>query len=597
MRFFKVVLASALGYFLAALIVIGLLFFIGISIASSSKPDVKIPEGSVLNMKLNYPIQDRVAMDDVSLALSAIDPNKEIPIGLNDILRSIDKAKTDDNIKGILLDLTTFSAGYAKLSEIRNKLEDFKESGKFIYAYADYYYFPTYYMASVADSVFINPQGEMSFTGIVAQVAFFSRALEKLGIEMQAVRAGKFKGAVEAYTRTGLSPENKEQIDAYVNSVFDQILGKVSKSRTLSVEQLKSDADKLELNSASDFVEKGYLDGTVYRDQFYSAMKVRMGIDDDHKVALVSEVKYARSLGRYGTGTDKIAVIYASGDIIGGKGDGTQIAADDMAAALKRVRLDDGVKSVVLRIDSRGGSSLASDIIWREAKLLAETKPLVVSMGDVAASGGYYIATPGRKIFAEPTTITGSIGVFGLIPNAKKLLNDKLGIDFEYVGTGSHSDIGRIDGPMSEGERQYIESIIDRIYDTFLSRVAEGRSMTKEQVHELAQGRVWTGIMAKEVGLVDEMGGLQDAIAFAASEAGLSEYRVREYPKAIDPVQAIVQKIQGNMKMENQLKEFARPLGFSSYIEHLSAFKKWGAQHSVQAMMLYDIKLTNYSLR
>ena len=597
MRFFKVVLASALGYFLAALIVIGLLFFIGISIASSSKPDVKIPEGSVLNMKLNYPIQDRVAMDDVSLALSAIDPNKEIPIGLNDILRSIDKAKTDDNIKGILLDLTTFSAGYAKLSEIRNKLEDFKESGKFIYAYADYYYFPTYYMASVADSVFINPQGEMSFTGIVAQVAFFSRALEKLGIEMQAVRAGKFKGAVEAYTRTGLSPENKEQIDAYVNSIFDQILGKVSKSRTLSVEQLKSDADKLELNSASDFVEKGYLDGTVYRDQFYSAMKVRMGIDDDHKVALVSEVKYARSLGRYGTGTDKIAVIYASGDIIGGKGDGTQIAADDMAAALKRVRLDDGVKSVVLRIDSRGGSSLASDIIWREAKLLAETKPLVVSMGDVAASGGYYIATPGRKIFAEPTTITGSIGVFGLIPNAKKLLNDKLGIDFEYVGTGSHSDIGRIDGPMSEGERQYIESIIDRIYDTFLSRVAEGRSMTKEQVHELAQGRVWTGIMAKEVGLVDEMGGLQDAIAFAASEAGLSEYRVREYPKAIDPVQAIVQKIQGNMKMENQLKEFARPLGFSSYIEHLSAFKKWGAQHSVQAMMLYDIKLTNYSLR
>ena len=303
------------------------------------------------------------------------------------------------------------------------------------------------------------------------------------------------------------------------------------------------------------------------------------------------------ALGRYGTGTDKIAVIYASGDIIGGKGDGTQIAADDMAAALKRVRLDDGVKSVVLRIDSRGGSSLASDIIWREAKLLAETKPLVVSMGDVAASGGYYIATPGRKIFAEPTTITGSIGVFGLIPNAKKLLNDKLGIDFEYVGTGSHSDIGRIDGPMSEGERQYIESIIDRIYDTFLSRVAEGRSMTKEQVHELAQGRVWTGIMAKEVGLVDEMGGLQDAIAFAASEAGLSEYRVREYPKAIDPVQAIVQKIQGNMKMENQLKEFARPLGFSSYIEHLSAFKKWGAQHSVQAMMLYDIKLTNYSLR
>ncbi|PCJ66337.1 MAG: signal peptide peptidase SppA [Bacteroidetes bacterium] len=597
MRFLKVVLASCLGYILAAVVIFGIFFFMIAGIASSAKPEVNIPTNGVLNMKLNYPIVDRIQDNNPFAALAAFDPSTQLPIGLNDILQSIDEAKKDDKIKGIILDLTTFSSGYAKLTEIRNKLEEFKESGKFVYAYADYYYYPTYYMASVADSIFVNPEGQMSFTGMVAQVTFLTGALEKLGVKMQVVRAGKFKGAVEAYTRKDLSPENRKQIEVYINSVFNETLVKISQARGLSIDKLKEDADKLEMKSVQDFIAGGYIDAAVYRDQFYSAMKVRMGVDDNQKVPLISEQKYAKSLGTQGSGSKRIAVVYANGDIVGGKGDGTQIAADDMAATLKKVRLDDKIKAVVFRIDSRGGSSLASDIIWREAKLLAAEKPLIVSMSDVAASGGYYIATPALKIVAEPTTITGSIGVFGLIPNASELLKDKIGLDFEFVGTSKHSDIGRIDRDLTEEERAYIESIIDKIYDTFLSRVAEGRKMTKEEVHEIAQGRVWTGVMAKEVGLVDELGGLEDAIKIAAEEAELTEFKIKEYPKAIDPIQVLIRKMNGDASLQTQIKELTKHTGFESYSKYLIDLERFGTKHSVQAMMPYDITVKNYSLR
>ncbi len=596
MNFFKVVLASAIGYIIAGIILLTLLIVTVVGIASSSSDQEELPSDAVLTLKLNYPIVDRVQDGNPLAALALLNPNEQSPLGLNDILSSIDKAKTDNNIKGIILDLTTFEAGYAKLTEVRNKLEEFKATGKFIYAYADYYYFPTYFMASVADSVFVNPEGEMAFNGMVAQVTFFAGALEKLGVNMQVVRAGKFKGAVEAYTRNNLSPENKEQIEIYINSVFNETLAKISKSRKIDVAKLKADADELKMKSVNDFKSNSYIDAVAYRDQFYSAMKKRMGVKDDHKVPLISEQKYAKSLEDLGSGSDRVAVVYASGDIIGGKGDGTQIAADDLAETLKNVRLDNKVKAVVLRIDSRGGSSLASDIIWREAKLLSAAKPLIVSMSDVAASGGYYIATPARKIVAEPTTITGSIGVFGLIPNAQKLLNDKLGIEFEYVGTGKHSDIGRIDRDMTLEEREYIESIIDKIYDTFLSRVAEGRKMTKEQVHEVAQGRVWTGVMAKEVGLVDELGGLEKAIEIAAKEANITEYKLKEYPKVKDQLELIVNKMSGNTSFQSKVKEMAKYTGFESYAHYLSEFEKFGTKHSVQAIMPFDISVKNYSL-
>ena len=597
MRFFKVVFASALGYILAIVLFIVSVIFIGIGVASKAKPEVKIPSDGVLNMKLNYPLADKSIDDSPIVVLSALDPNANIPLGLNKILRAIDQAKDDDKIKGIILDLTTFSSGYAKISEIRNKLADFKSSGKFIYAYADYYYFPTYYMASVADSVFVNPEGEMSFTGMVGQVSFFAGALEKMGIEIQAIRAGKFKGAVESFTRKKLSPENRLQMEAYINSVYDEVLSKISDARGISIDKLKTDADQLKMKSVGDFINAGYIDQALYKDQFYSTMKKRMGEDDDKKVPLISEKKYAKSLRAQGSGRDRIAVIYASGDIVGGKGDGTQIAADDMAKTLKSARINDKIKAVVFRIDSRGGSSLASDIIWREAKLLADEKPLIVSMSDVAASGGYYIATPALKILAEPTTITGSIGVFGLLPNAKKLLNDKMGITFEYVGTGKNSDMGRIDRPLTSEQKNYIGSIVDKIYDTFLTRVAAGRKMTKEEVHTVAQGRVWTGKMAKEVGLVDELGGLEDAIALAAKEADLENYRLKEMPKSKDPIIEMVNKIQGNTSLSSQLQQMVKNTGFESYVKQLNDIERWGTKQSVQAIMPYSIEIKNYALK
>ena len=597
MRFFKVVFASALGYILAIVLFIVSVIFIGIGVASKAKPEVKIPSDGVLNMKLNYPLADKSLDDSPIVVLSALDPNANIPLGLNKILRVIDQAKEDDKIKGIILDLTTFTSGYAKISEIRNKLEDFKSSGKFIYAYADYYYFQTYYMASVADSVFVNPEGEMSFTGMVGQVSFFAGALEKMGIEVQAIRAGKFKGAVESFTRKNLSPENRLQMEAYINSVYDEVLSKISDARGIGIEKLKSDADRLQMKSVGDFISAGYIDQALYKDQFYSTMKKRMGEDDDKKVPLISEKKYAKSLRAKGSGSDRIAVVYASGDIVGGKGDGAQIAADDMAKTLKSARLNDKIKAVVFRIDSRGGSSLASDIIWREAKLLADEKPLIVSMSDVAASGGYYIATPALKILAEPTTITGSIGVFGLLPNAQKLLNDKMGITFEYVGTAKNSDMGRIDRPLTSEQKNYIGSIVDKIYDTFLTRVADGRKMTKDEVHSIAQGRVWTGKMAKEVGLVDQLGGLEDAIAVAAEEAGLESYRLKELPKSKDPIIEMVNKIQGNTSLTSQLQQMAKNTGFEPYVKQLSDIERWGTKQSVQAIMPYSIEIKNYALK
>jgi len=597
MKFFKVVFASSLGYLLAIFISFIIVLLLGLSIARFAKPDNDIPENSILNLSLNYPLRDKSPDEGPLSYLQTLDPNANMPVGLNQILQSIEQAKSDDNIHGIVLDLTSFSAGYAKLTEIRTKLEDFKRSGKFVYAYADYYYFPTYYMASVADSVFVNPEGEISFTGMVGKVSFFAGALEKMGVEVQAIRAGKYKGAVESFTRKDLSPENRLQMEVYINSVFDEVLSSISKSRGITIDKLKSDADQLELRSVSDFIDAGYIDQAVYRDQFYSTMKKRMGISISEKVPLISESKYAKALKSTGSSQDRIAIIYASGDIVGGKGDGSQIAADDMAKTLKSVRENDKVKAVVLRIDSRGGSSLASEIIWREAKLLADEKPLIVSMSDVAASGGYYIATPARKIIAEPTTITGSIGVFGLIPNAQNLLNEKMGITFDYVETGKNSDIGRIDRPLSEEESAYIGSIIDKIYDTFLTRVADGRKMSKEKVNEIAQGRIWTGKMAKDIGLVDALGGLEDAIRIAAKEADLEEYKTLEYPKNQDAILKIVSKIQGNSNLSSELKKWSRYTGFESYINQLSEIERWGTKHSVQAIMLYTIEIENYSLR
>jgi protease-4 len=321
-------------------------------------------------------------------------------------------------------------------------------------------------------------------------------------------------------------------------------------------------------------------------------MKKRMGLTDEDEVELVSLSKYKKIAKNSGSG-DAIAIVYATGDIISGKGEKYEIAAEDMAKTLKELRKSDRIKAVVLRIDSRGGSSMASDMIWREVVLLKEVKPVIVSMSDVAASGGYYISAPATKIVASPTSITGSIGVFGLIPNVKEFLNDKMGVNMEYVGTGEYSDIGRLDRPLKPEERAYIEEIVDHIYDDFIAKVGEGRKMSKEQVDEIAQGRVWTGAMAKNIGLVDELGGLQRAIEIAAEEVGLEKYRIKEYPKLKDPFEQFVHQIQGQSRLETAIRDS----GFGIYLKSLLDAQRWGSQHSVQMIMPFDLQLRSYQLQ
>ena len=585
MKFFKVVFASALGYLLGAFLILFITISIIAGLASKATPKPSVSDQSVLHITMNYPVNDRTFDNDPFAVVSSMDPDFDLPVGLNDILKCIDYAKEDESIKGIILDLNAIQCGFAKLSEIRSEIQSFKESGKFVYAYADFYYFTSYYLASVADSIFINPQGEMLFNGLAAEVTFFANTLEKLGIEMQVIRHGKYKGAVESYVRDGLSEENRFQISEYVNSVYNTALGHISESRSKSLEDLKSDANALEMRMNDDFISSGYLDAKIYRDQFYSRMKSKMGLTDEDKVELVSLGKYNKIAKRGGSG-ERIAVVYATGDIISGKGNQMEIASDNMAKTLKSLRENEKIKAVVLRIDSRGGSSLASDIIWREVELLKKEKPVIVSMSDVAASGGYYISAPATKIVASPMTITGSIGVFGLIPNAQKLLNDKMGVNIEYVGTGDYSDIGRIDRPLKPEEKEYITEIVDHIYVDFITKVSKGRGFSTDSVDQLGQGRVWTGLMAKEVGLVDELGGLRYAIELAAEEAGLEDYKVREYPKLKDPFQQFIHQMQGQSQLELALEQS----GFSVYLQTLLDAQQWGSKHSVQMLMPYDLQ-------
>jgi protease-4 len=455
------------------------------------------------------------------------------PIGLHSIINTLEKAKSDEDVKGVFLDMSVVDFGYAKSMELREALKSFKESGKFIYSYSEAYYNKTYYLSSVADSVFVNPMGAFIFNGMVADITFYTEALKKLGIEMQIIKRGKYKGAVEPFIMNSLSPENREQINAFVQSIYKNMLNDLSADRSIPADSLHAIANDMRIRDAQLAKDFGLVDELFYRDQVIEHMRARMGLGEK-KFTLMSLGKYSHnsvSKEKKEKTDDKIAVIYANGNIVDGKGETDQsIGGNTFATAVKQARKDKNVKAVVLRINSGGGSALASDVIWRETKLLRQEKPLIVSMGDVAASGGYYIACLADTIVALPNTITGSIGVFGMIPNIEKL-NEKLGLHSEYVGTGDMSEFGRIDRRLTDEERAVFDHSIGMIYETFKERVSEGRNISTDSVHSIAQGRVWTGSMAKSIGLVDVEGGLITAIDIAAEKAGIENYKLADYPK------------------------------------------------------------------
>lgn len=543
--FLKTYLASFLSGL--TLIIIGaIIFFIVIvagvtaafSSATGNNEEITVESSksnTVLNIKFNKPISD-VGSANFNPSSFNIDDN----IGLNTILFSIKKATEDRNIKGIILNIDQIQAGYATTFEIRNALKAFKNnSQKFIYAYSTGYSQKGYYLSSIADSIFVYPEGMIQLTGLSMDQMFFKDMLGKIGVEMQVIRGknNKFKSAVEPYINNTMSEANREQSSKFLNSIWTNMLDSIATERGLSTEEIQSITNDLILSNIKETTRLNIADQLVYGDELDSILTKKLNVKSIKDINFLSFDKYAKSQGKQlkqqGVRNANIAIIYAEGEIKTGKSDENTIGSKTLASQIRQARLDDNIKAIVLRVNSPGGSALASDIIWREAYLAKKTKPLVVSMGDVAASGGYYISCAADKIFATPNTITGSIGVFGLLPNAQKLFEDKLGIHFDGVKTADHADLGSIYRPLTASEFNIIQESVESVYHTFLTRVTDGRATfnSNSEVDKIAQGRVWSGIDALKIGLIDELGGIDKAVESAAVLAGINNPKSARYPK------------------------------------------------------------------
>jgi protease-4 len=526
MKFLRNLFASIFG----TLIAIGLVFLVLILIASvvGETKKVTVKNNSVLTLNLKSVVKDYAPKS--SNPLDDLFEMNNRKLGLNKILNAIENASYDDHIKGISISTLGINAGIAQMQAIRNKLLAFKDSGKFIYAYADMYDQKSYYLCSVADSVFINPRGLVNFKGLGTEILYYKDFENKFGVKYEVIRHGKYKSAVEPYLASEMSENNKEQITSFLQSIWNELVLDISKSRKISTEKLNNIADNLLGRNATLAKENNLIDGIIYGDEYETKLKNRVETPLKESLNSVSLTDYiASGKGRIrSSASDKIAVIYAQGEIIYGKGDEEHIGQDLIIDALRKARKSSSTKAIVLRVNSPGGSALTSDLIWREIELTKKQIPVVVSMGNVAASGGYYISCNANKIIAEPTTITGSIGVFGMLPNASELAG-KLGINAEQVKTNTSASYSVFE-PISNEFKAVTKEGVEAVYTTFLQRVATGRNLNVKMVDSIAQGRVWTGVQAVENGLVDKLGNLHDAVVEAASLAGITDYGIRNYP-------------------------------------------------------------------
>jgi protease-4 len=587
--FFKFMFASMIGFFMMAVI----LFFVFLGMITSmvsmmEQEQIDLSENTLLHIKLDQPILDRAPAEPFSgFNFATMQPEKKL--GLNDILKNLDKAARDENIKGIYLDLTGVQAGSATLSEIRNALMKFKESGKFIIAYGEMLSQGAYYLATTADKIYLNPDGMIDFHGLAAELMFFKGTLDKLDIDMQIIRHGKYKSAVEPFMLDKMSPENREQITELIDDIWGKITGAISESRNIPVEKLNRIADSLLMQTAEDAVKYGFVDSLRYKDQILAELKTLMDIDKDDDIPSVTLTKYTLAPDpskKRPNRRNKIAVIYALGEVVMGKGSDNAIGSENISKAVRKARTDDKVKAIVMRVNSPGGSALASDVILREVKLAAKEKPFIVSMGDVAASGGYYISCGARMIFASPSTITGSIGVLGMIPNMQKTFKDKLGITVDYAVTNKNANYLSVFRPLTPYQKQVATKSVEDVYDTFVTHVSNGRNMTWEQVDSIGQGRVWSGEDAMDIGLIDQFGGLSDAIDAAAEMAGVDNYVIKELPVQKDPIQELVEGIFGQASVDSYLKsELGENYKFYHYIKY------WQNAKGVQARLPYDISV------
>ncbi|MBZ4651379.1 MAG: signal peptide peptidase SppA, type [Proteiniphilum sp.] len=588
--FLKIMLASALGFIIANIIlsVIAMIFFFGMmgSVAGSFRSSEKfvLEENSVLNLRLNGPITERVAEQDPFTELLA--PDAATAMGLNDIVSAIRKAKSNDRIKGIYIDSRMMSASMATLAEIRQELKSFKESGKFIVAYADTYTQTGYYLASMADKVAINPQGSLDLHGLVSMPVFFKDALDKLGIEMQIFKVGTYKSAVEPFTQNEMSDASREQVSSFLNDSWSFMKADIAEARSMTPEEIDSLANRMPLVQPIEFLlQANLVDTLLYETEMKDYLRSLLSLEEGDEIpsATVSNMKSVTT--KTVTKTDNtIAILYAQGNIASGTGS-DNIQDKYMVDQIEKLRRDDEIKAVVFRINSGGGSAYASEQIWKAITELKKEKPVVVSMGDVAASGGYYIACNADKIVAQPTTLTGSIGIFGMIPNFEGTTK-KIGISTDVVKTNDFGDFGDITRPFNEQEKQLMQNMIERGYDLFLTRCAEGRDMPKDSLELYAEGRVWTGNQAKKIGLVDELGGIERAIEIAAEMANLGKsYVIFEYPKLQSRIEALLDRSRKDLAAHT-MKEY---LGESYQLFML--LRDIREQDYIQARIPYELNI------
>lgn len=558
MAFLRNLLATILGLFIFCFLV--LLIFGGIAASTSTVPVVE--NNSILHLNLTGIVVEQ-AVEDPFREVFNSGPQ---PISLMDLLESIEAAKTDDRIRGIYLEPAFLAAGYSSLKEIRDALQEFKTSGKFIYAYGEYLSEGDYYLVSVADTIFLNPQGSLEFNGLTAGVTFFKGLFEKLDIEPEIFRVGEYKSFVEPFIRKSMSDENRLQLNELINSVHQTYLEDVSESRKIPVNELKGISDQMLVRLPEDAVENGLVSAIAYEDEMRALLKN----NSDDELNLITFERYGRAgIQANELSGNKIAVIIANGDIVMGEVE-DEVGGDQFAREIREARESESVKAIVLRVNSPGGSLTASDIIWRELMLTKGKKPIIASMSDVAASGGYYISMPCDTIVAQPNTITGSIGIFGILFNFGDFLENKLGITNDKVSTGEFSDIMTVTRSLSDYERQIIQNQVEKGYRTFITKAAEGRDMPVATLESVAGGRVWTGIQAKERGLVDVIGSFEDAVKIAAEKAGIADnYRLSFYPRQKPFVEKILTELS---EAKINLTKVETP--FTRYIEQLESLQR-----------------------
>ena len=582
--FIKFTFASMLGVVLAGIVSTILSIVTMVGMLASSDTETVVKENSIFKLELNGVLSERAQENPLQ---NLIGEDFE-EYGLDDILTSIKKAKENENIKGIYLEAAMMEASFASLEEIRNALKDFKESGKFIVAYADQYTQGMYYLASVADKVIVNPQGSIMWHGLASQAIFYKDLLEKVGVEMQIFKVGTYKSAVEPFIATEMSDANREQVSAFLNSIWGRLLEDISASRDIPADVLNKYADDyMDLKQAEEYITCGLADTLLYKDGVLNYLKEMTGREADESLRTLSladmkNVKRNTPLDKSG---NIIAVYYAFGGIDDNTSTDEGINSEKVIKDLRKLREDETIKAVVLRVNSPGGSAYGSEQIWREVVMLKNEKPVIVSMGDYAASGGYYISCAADSIVADPTTLTGSIGIFGMFPNMENLLTDKLGVHFDMVKTNKFADMGSINRPFNADEKAIMQKYINNGYELFVKRCADGRGMTVEAIKKIAEGRVWTGAKAKELGLVDELGGLDRALEIAAQKADIEAYSVINYPNEENAFAALLNKSKDNYINEKMAETLGKNYNYILFINNLKEADR------IQARMPFDLRI------